>query len=153
MKNAFVFIALLSIVFASCKKEDSNGDQDAIDKKIIEDYINKHNLNAQEHASGLYYVIDKPGTGAYPTEKSTVTVHYEGTLTDGTVFDSSHGSNPRTFNLQNVIRGWQIGIPLFREGGKGVLLIPSSLAYGSQGQNNIPPNSVLIFDIELIDVL
>ncbi len=153
MKRALFLTVLVSMLFAGCKKDEDNTDYSARDKEIIEQYIADHNLNAKEHESGLYYVIDKQGNGPKPTEKSTVTVHYKGYFTDGKVFDSSLGGNPRTFNLQNVIRGWQIGIPLFNEGGEGMLLIPSALGYGSSGTGNIPPNSVLIFDIELIDVL
>jgi FKBP-type peptidyl-prolyl cis-trans isomerase FkpA len=83
--------------------------------------------------------------------ESTVTVAYKGYLTDGTVFDESD-SNGITFSLRNVIQGWQEGIPLFKEGGSGMLLIPSALGYGSSSQGQIPANSVLIFEITLIDV-
>mgnify|MGYP006246716607 FL=1 len=82
---------------------------------------------------------------------SSVTVVYVGKLTDGTIFDQSNLLGA-TFPLANVIQGWQEGIPLFREGGSGMLLIPSSLGYGSQSVGNIPANSVLIFEISLIHV-
>jgi FKBP-type peptidyl-prolyl cis-trans isomerase FkpA len=72
-------------------------------------------------------------------------------LTDGSVFDQSNSAGV-SFNLTSVIQGWQEGIPYFKKGGKGKLLIPSALGYGTQGTSGISPNSVLIFDINLLDV-
>ena len=85
-----------------------------------------------------------------PTSSSYVTVVYKGYLTDGNVFDQSK-STGLGISLTNVIKGWQEGIPYFKVGGKGKLLIPSALGYGAQTQGNIPANSVLIFDITLLD--
>ena len=143
----FLFSFLLFIIF-SCKKSVN---YDQIDEEIILQYIADNNLNAQPTGSGLYYVIDNPGNGSQPNLNSTVTVAYVGKLTDGTIFDQS-SSLGATFPLSNVIQGWQEGIPYFREGGSGILLIPSSLGYGSQSVGNIPANSVLIFEISLIYV-
>jgi FKBP-type peptidyl-prolyl cis-trans isomerase FkpA len=97
--------------------------------------------------SGLFYVIEKQGTGGNPTINSTVTVTYKGYTSDDKIFDGSTG----TFSLSNVIKGWQQGIPLFKKGGKGRLLIPSKLAYGTQGSGSIKPRQPIIFDVELID--
>ena len=96
--------------------------------------------------------MEREGTGANPITSSRVTVHYEGFLLNGDKFDSSiDRGQPSTFPLTSVIRGWQIGIPLFKAGGKGKLILPSGLAYGRQGAgNSIPPNSVLVFGVELI---
>ena len=91
---------------------------------------------ASSTSSGLYYVIEVEGTGTQPTAASTVNVDYRGYLTDGTVFDQT--ATGTTFNLGDVIKGWQEGIPLFKEGGKGKLLIPSALAYGTAAKQNIP---------------
>jgi FKBP-type peptidyl-prolyl cis-trans isomerase FkpA len=87
----------------------------------------------------------------FPNINSLVTVAYKGTLTDGTIFDQSSSSGA-TFPLSNVIQGWQEGIPLFSEGGSGILLIPSALGYGSQPVGNIPENSVLIFEVTLLNI-
>lgn len=109
------------------------------------------NLSGKSTGSGLYYVINEPGSGAQPNINSKVTVKYSGNLIDGTVFDSS-GNSGISFNLNSVIQGWQEGIPYFKKGGKGFLLIPSALGYGSQATEKIPANSVLVFEIELLDV-
>ena len=114
-----------------------------------------NNLNAQKTASGLYYVIDKKGNGKHATAADQVKVHYKGTLLDGTKFDSSYDRNePITFPLSGVIRGWTEGIPLFEEGGKGKLIIPSALGYGPNGAGGvIKPNEILVFDVELLQII
>ena len=149
MKKIVSITLLVSLLFLinNCKKVD----YEVVDNDIIQQYIIDNNLNAQSTGSGLYYVIDVPGTGENPTVSSNVTVAYTGSLTDGSIFDQSN-SNGITFPLSGVIQGWQEGIPLFKEGGSGILLIPSALGYGSQSVGSIPANSVLIFDVNLIDV-
>jgi FKBP-type peptidyl-prolyl cis-trans isomerase len=95
------------------------------------------------------------GTGAVVATGDVATVHYTGTLTNGNVFDSSRTANrPYSFRVGagQVIRGWDAGVPGMRVGGRRKLTIPPSMAYGSQGQGSIPPNSTLIFDIELLSV-
>lgn len=150
MKVIFSFL-FVAFALLSCKKTTST-EQAKIDEDNIVKYIADHNLTATATGSGLYYVIDEVGTGASCTSSSTVTVKYKGYYTDGSVFDES-GASGATFGLQQVIKGWTEGIPYFKEGGKGVLLIPSALGYGADGSGSIPKNSVLIFDIELLDVL
>jgi FKBP-type peptidyl-prolyl cis-trans isomerase len=92
----------------------------------------------------------KTGAGSEVKSGDTVTVDYQGTLTDGTIFDSSYDSGkPATLNLNNVIEGWKKGIPGMKVGGKRRLVIPASMAYGADGTQGIPPNSALVFIIEL----
>lgn len=105
--------------------------------------------------SGLKYVEVVKGTGAKPGASDNVTVHYTGRLLDGTVFDSSvERGEPATFPLNAVIPGWTEGLQLMQEGGTTVFYIPSELAYGEQGTPGgpIPPNSDLIFEVELLQV-
>lgn len=143
-----VLIIGLSIFFLfSCKKDDV----DTLNREEIEKFIGDNNLSASSTASGLYYVIDEEGNGVRPNSTSNVNVKYKGYFTNGNVFDQNTAGI--TFNLQSVISGWTEGIPLFKEGGKGMLLIPSKLGYGDRTVGSIPPNSVLIFDIELVDVI
>ena len=149
MKKYFVlFLIILS--FLSCKKK-SKATQAELDEKIITNYISDNNLTATPTGSGLYYVMSTVGNGIQPNANSNVTVNYKGSLKDGKVFDQSAATG-LTFSLNSVIKGWQEGIPLFKKGGKGMLLIPSALGYGSQANGSIPANSVLIFDIDLINV-
>ena len=149
MKTLCILI-LLIVTFNSCKKESVDYTQ--IDEDIITQYITDNNLIAIATGTGLYYVIDAPGSGAQPNSQSTVTVAYKGYLTNGSVFDES-ASSGISFSLTSVIQGWQEGIPYFKEGGTGILLIPSALGYGSQATSGIPANSVLIFDVGLFEVL
>lgn len=104
-------------------------------------------------ASGLQYKVIKAGNGATPTANDNVTVHYEGKLIDGKIFDSSYErKEPATFQLTNVIPGFQEGIMLMKEGATYELYIPSDLGYGDQGSQGIPGGSTLIFKVELIKV-
>ena len=105
--------------------------------------------------SGLQYQVLKEGNGKKPSAKDTVMCHYEGTLIDGTVFDSSYQrGEPATFPLQQVIAGWTEGLQLMQEGAKYRFFIPYRLAYGEGGAGaSIPPFAALIFDVELIQVV
>ena len=103
--------------------------------------------------SGLEYTVLKKGTGASPKLTDQVTAHYVGTLLDGTEFDSSvKRGQPATFPLNGVIPGWQEMLPLMKVGDKVKCWIPSELGYGARGNQRIPPNSLLIFEIELIAI-
>lgn len=110
--------------------------------------------NYAQTASGLKYVIAKPGKGASPKATDNVTVHYVGMLTDGSIFDSSiDRGEPTSFPLNRVIQGWTEGLQLMQEGGEAVFFIPSDLAYGPMGiPGVIPPSAPLIFWVQLIQV-
>ena len=104
--------------------------------------------------SGLQYKVLKEGDGASPNGTDNVTVHYRGTLIDGTEFDSSHKRNqPATFRVNGVIRGWTEALQMMKPGAKWLLFIPAKLAYGERGAgSSIPPGSTLIFEVELVAV-
>lgn len=136
---------------AGCNKSGNKGctplttaEEDA----KMQAYITANNITATKHASGLYYQIIAPGAGATPTINSTVQATYTGKFTNNTTFDSGTESFP----LNRVIEGWQIGIPLISKGGKIKLIIPPSLGYGPCDNRTIRGNSVLVFDVELLDV-
>lgn len=147
MKYLFALIVLFSVV--SCGNDDDPIDYDKQNEQEIQDYISKHNLDAIKSSTGLYYVIQKEGTGVNPNTNSDVTVNYKGYYTNGKVFDQNDGMS---FNLRQVIKGWTEGITYFKKGGTGMLFIPSRLGYGYNDYNGIPGGSVLIFDIDLLDV-
>jgi FKBP-type peptidyl-prolyl cis-trans isomerase FklB len=104
--------------------------------------------------SGLQYKVLKDGTGKTPKASDTVTTHYKGTLIDGSPFDSSYDRNePASFPVDGVIKGWTEALQMMKEGSKWQLVIPSDLAYGPQGRPPvIPPNSTLVFEVELLKV-
>ncbi len=104
--------------------------------------------------SGLQYEVLTAGEGAKPTRESTVRTHYHGTLVDGTVFDSSYErGQPAEFPVGGVIAGWTEALQLMGTGSKWRLYVPSELAYGGQAVGSIPPHSVLVFDVELLEIL
>jgi FKBP-type peptidyl-prolyl cis-trans isomerase FkpA len=103
--------------------------------------------------SGLIYKELTPGKGVSPKATDTVKVHYRGTLTDGTEFDSSYKRNmPAEFPLNQVIKCWTEGVQKMRVGGKSSLVCPAEIAYGEQGRPGIPGNATLVFEVELLDV-
>jgi FKBP-type peptidyl-prolyl cis-trans isomerase len=138
--------------------------------KTIEAYLTKNNLKAEKTQSGLYYVIEKEGTGEATTPGTTLYVNYAGYLLDGPLFDTSWPEIAKANNKFNperlyapldvnvgmgqVIPGWDEGLMLLKKGTKAKLIIPSPLGYGEQGEPraNIPANSILVFDVEVTDV-
>jgi len=149
-KPLILLFLLIVIAFTSCKKDDLNASKD---DKAIREYLDKKGITAQKTASGLYYTIENAGSSVHPNLYSTVTVHYKGYLLDDSVFESSYGGTAPTFALYQVIQGWQEGLQLYGKGGSGTLYIPSRMAYGDLEKPSIPANSVLIFDIDLINVM
>nr|WP_315223236.1 FKBP-type peptidyl-prolyl cis-trans isomerase [uncultured Flavobacterium sp.] len=153
MKHILTTLVALTL-FISCSNDNQapqKTDYTAENEKEITDYIAKNKLTAQRSDSGLYYVINEPGTGTQPTATSNVTVAYKGYYTNGNIFDQSKAEGI-SFGLNQVIKGWTEGIPYFKEGGSGILLIPSHLGYGSYDYSGIPGGSVLVFDVKLISV-
>lgn len=155
----FALFLLLSVaaLFSSCKKDEETTDYASRDETIIQAYIKDNNLTgAERQPSGLYLVRVQPGTGTTrPKEGQTVSARYIGTTLDGKEFDKNTAvPNPFSFVLGKgqVIKGWDEGFALLTKGEKAILLIPSGLAYGSSGNGPIGPNTVLRFDVELIDI-
>jgi len=149
---SIVFSVMTGLILAGCGKSDKGctPTTPAEDDAKMQAYISANGITATKHASGMYYQIIDPGTGATPTLSSTVVAKYTGKLTDNTEFDKS--DTGVQFPLGGVIAGWQIGIPLSKKGGKIKLIIPPYLAYGCPPYNGLPGNAVLFFDVELVDV-
>jgi FKBP-type peptidyl-prolyl cis-trans isomerase len=116
--------------------------------KFIEDSLVNAEVEPLVHPSGIRYYLEQ-GTGISPTSKSSVTVKYEGKIFGGDVFDSNDNA---TFKLSGLIAGWQVMLPEVKEGGKITMILPSPFGYGSGGSSSIPPNSILVFEVELISV-
>jgi FKBP-type peptidyl-prolyl cis-trans isomerase len=158
-----LLLATPGLLLTSCGNSDNtaaaNIDYTKADEALIQKYLVDNKIaTAQRQPSGLYYVpsTSKPA-GTPAAAGKTVSVLYTGELLDGTVFDASakHGNEPFSFVLGEgkVIPGWDQGIALMHKGEKGVLLIPSALGYGPDGAgSDIPPNAVLRFEVELLDV-
>lgn len=137
--------------------QEQSSSQLKLEEKIIEEYMTQKGIKGIKTPAGIYVVMEKEGTGKQPVDGNIVRVDYTGRLLNGNEFDSSMkpGGQPYQFQIgkATVIAGWDKGIPYFKEGGKGKLLIPSPLGYGEQGNGpGIPPNSPLEFDIQLVEV-
>lgn len=137
--------------FVSQRQEQATGRMRESQQRYIDEFVEEGGTRTE---SGLAYRIIEPGRGGKPGASDTVEVHYEGRLTDGTVFDSSHRRGESiSFPLDQVIPGWTEGLQLIAPGGSIQLVIPSELAYGDRGSPPaIPGGATLIFDVELIDV-
>lgn len=132
-------------------EEEGKANKEQGDKYLEE---NKKKEGVKVTDSGLQYEVIKEGKGKKPKASSEVKVHYRGTLIDGTEFDSSYTRNePAQFPLNGVIKGWTEGLQLMTPGAKYKFHIPSDLAYGPSGRPGIPPNSVLVFEVELLEIV
>lgn len=143
----FSFLVLVVCLATGCDDET----QFQKDRNAILEYLAANNVDAEGTQSGLFYRIETPGGDTGPNINSFVEIKYKGELTDGTVFDETPEGQTVEFELFRLIRGWQLGLPLIGRGGKIHLYVPSSLGYGGSRVGSIPPNSILIFEIELID--
>lgn len=159
--KVLIYVTIVTGLLSSCQNDVEEPhdpvEQFEIDTEIIENYIADNNIEATNviydgNETGIYVSItDSSYSDEYPTINSTVEVKYRGYYVDGTVFDESIDESI-TFGLSNVIVGWRIGFTAIAKGDKATILIPSLYGYGSGGRGAIPPNTVLIFDVELIDI-
>ena len=152
--------ALVATTFAGClKSEETAGLACTIDTCAnkapaseiaqVEAYLASQNITtAVKHCSGVYYIIEAPGATTKVTPCSQIVAKYVGKLTNGNTFDQ--GQFPSYYRLTDLVKGWTNTIPLIGVGGKIKLYIPPTLGYGSNQVSTIPPNSILIFDVELI---
>jgi len=153
MKKFLGFAVIILSLITACKKSDPYDaeKQLAKDEALIKEFIAKNNIPAIRDTTGVYYVISEPGSGNVTyTANTSVRVKYKLRLLNGTEIPQT--TEPISFTLGGVIAGWQIGIPKIQPGGKIRLLIPSVWAYGPNASGGIPANSVLDFDIELLNI-
>lgn len=145
--------AMMKLQEMAMKKQQEQADKNAkTGKEFLEK--NKSVAGIKTTASGLQYIVEKEGTGATPKKEDVVKVNYKGTLTTGEQFDSSYDrGQPAEFPVGGVIPGWTEALQLMKVGGKAKLFIPPELAYGPSGRPGIPPNSVLVFEVELMDIV
>ena len=151
-------IEKINAVFVKLQSENEEKMRIEGEKNLVEGtaYLAENGARAGviTTASGLQYEVLTQGSGKKPVSADMVRVHYEGTLIDGTVFDSSYTrGEPVEFPLDMVIRGWTEGLQLMNEGSTFRFVIPSDLAYGPGGPGLIPPNATLIFKVELISII
>lgn len=145
--------AMMKLQEMAMKKQQEAAETNS---KAGKDFLekNKSASGVKVTASGLQYIIEKEGTGAQPKKEDVVKVHYKGTLTNGEQFDSSYDrGQPAEFPVGGVIPGWTEALQLMKVGSKAKLFIPPELAYGPSGRPGIPPNSVLVFEVELMDIV
>ena len=154
MKNIRLLLAIiLYIPFSGCLKDKTcKPKSPESELPQIQAFAATNGINTTAHPSGLHYEIMEQGGGSTAQANSKIVITYTGKLMNGTVFDEQLTPNAEAWSLGGLIRGWIIGIPLIQEGGHIKLIIPSSLAYGCEQYYAIPGNSVLYFDIRLIDV-
>jgi FKBP-type peptidyl-prolyl cis-trans isomerase FkpA len=157
--NVCFLIKIINIMSEAQYQEEQRkiaGEMIAKEDKTIQEFMTQNKMVGVKTASGLYYVQTKAGNGIKPENGKTVSVHYTGKLLNGTKFDSSvDRGQPFEFSLGvgQVIKGWDEGVALMSIGEKGFLLIPSGLGYGPRGAGgSIPPNSVLVFEVELLGI-
>lgn len=157
MKTSWVILVTGSLLIGGCQQANQVPCTQTVvttkapDNEVaaVKQFVENSRIKAKADSRGFYYTIQTAGAGAKPTVCSNVTVNYTGKLTNGKVFDSAEGIR---FDLNQLIVGWQEGIPLVATGGKITLYLPPSLAYGAQEQNDIPANSILVFEIDLVNV-
>ncbi|GAB3923027.1 FKBP-type peptidyl-prolyl cis-trans isomerase [Mucilaginibacter myungsuensis] len=153
MKKYILVLFVMVAGLAACSKKEAPFDaavQAAADDAQIKAYLKSNNLTATKDSAGFYYTVVTPGTGAFPTANSNVTVNYEGKfLSSGAQFDKNNGIS---FDMGRVIRGWTLGLQKINVGGRIILYIPSGLGYGNTDNGRIPPNSVLMFTVDLLSM-
>lgn len=162
-KSFFASIVAVSLVIAGsvgCVKNTDNGTTSGcqntnpvLDSTALLAFANTNKLGSFQDTLGLYYQIVTQGTGATPTANSVIFVTFTGELMNGAIFDSTTNSASTGYTLDQLLPGWQLGLPKIQAGGHIRLLIPSDYAYGCQGSGStIPANSPLYFDITLVSV-
>lgn len=149
MKKILSLLAIL-LALTACKTY-SEKDIAGFDSKI-QKYVAKSGIPYKRSESRLYYYIEKEGEGEYIKYTDEVSFVYEGKLLNGDLFDASHKRKPFTMEVSKLIEGWKEAFAYLKNGGKAKLIIPPTLGYGDHDLKDIPPHSILLFDLEITDV-
>lgn len=155
-----VFVMFAVVLASSCKKDDPYADYTPErEAALIKDWLAtmvKNNKDIDTTSTGIYYIVEKEGTGETVKTGDEVTVKYTGLFLDGSIFDASayHGDGTMTYihKTDPLIQGWEEGIEVMKKGGSAAFLIPSAKGYGTTGSGSIPPYTPLIFVIEVVDI-
>lgn len=143
--------AVITLLFMGCKTY-SDEDKTKFDQQI-EKFIAKDDYKYERSESGLYYSIENIGTGQYIKFNDEVSFTYTGKFLNGKTFDGMHKRTPITFEVSKLIEGWKEAFMYLKKGGKAKIIIPPTLGYGDNDLHDIPPHSILFFEIEIKDVL
>lgn len=142
---------LLSLAMISACKTYSEDEKLSFDEKINR-FVKRSHISYEKSESGLYYFIENQGEGEFVKITDEVSFTYTGRLLNGKVFDAQFSKHPVTFNVKELIMGWQEAMLYLKKGGKAKLIVPPQLGYGDYDLEDIPQNSVLLFDIEVKEV-
>lgn len=148
--RVFLSFLILFLAFSSCQTY-SDSDLSTFDEKI-QKFIKKSKIKYQKSESGLYYFIENEGEGDFVKLTDEVSFTYEGKLLDGTVFDGENKRKPIKFQVSKLIQAWQETMLYLKKGGKAKIISPPQLGYGDYDLEDIPKNSILVFELEVVDV-
>jgi peptidylprolyl isomerase len=151
-----IILGMVALAMSACTPDEifDSEEQFVIDTTLIESFLAQNDLVAQTHSSGIRYIITTEGTGANAQFGNSVEVKYTGYLLDGTEFDTNVGGGDFFFVIDrgDVIQGWDIGFKFLKKGSVATLFIPSTLGYGNRALSKIPANSVLVFDVRVLNI-
>lgn len=150
MRNIGFFVIALIGLFSGCTTY-SESDKQTFDTEI-QKFIQKSGIKYQKSESGLYYFIENEGEGETIKYTNDVSFTYSGKLLNGTPFDTKNSRTPVTFNVKQLILGWQEAMFYLKKGGKAKLIVPPHLGYADYELESIPKNSILTFEMEIVDV-
>lgn len=151
MKKVFSIFSLIVTVLISGCATYSEEEKSGFDKKI-EQFVAKSDVAYERSESGLYYFIEEEGEGEYIKFTDEVSFTYVGKFLSGQTFDGKNKRTPVTFKVSQLIEGWKEAFMYLKKGGKAKLILPPTLGYGDHDLNDIPPHSILYFEVEIVDV-
>lgn len=147
-----IVCTLIILLNGRCSKSGCDPNPPGNEAPAIITFAAANSIPVTAHPSGLFYQVIDSGSGVTPTLSSKIYITYIGKLLDGTVFDHKDLPNTAGLMLSGFIEGWRLGIPLIKKGGRIILIVPSALGYGCEPYKGLPGNSILYFDVQLVDI-